>query len=330
VNLETIAERAGVSHTAVSLALRGEPGVGEATRKRIRKLAKELGYSPHGAASALASGRTGMVGIIPGLAPSAYISTWDQLMLNGLIEVFRTEKMGFVLLPDTSDAVVPSMIARRLVDAAAFFMMPHERVLKRSLAQAIPSVTINMSTEQEVDRVLPDDAQGVRAAMSHLMGLGHRRIVFVDTWEARSIHQPSRLTRRQTYLEAMRDAGLPVPGVIEGELSIPDRMNALRAGTSPTAYVCYSDHIAMQVIQYLWERGTRVPEQASVIGIDDIYESRYFIPPLTTIRVPFHELGVMAARMLLSRMDEPERPCETIWLPEELVIRGSTARLERA
>lgn len=331
MNLETIAERAGVSHTAVSLALRGEPGVGEATRERILKIANKLEYAPHGPASALASGRTGMVGIIPGLVSEAYISTWDRLMLNGLIEVFRAEKMGLVLVPESGADGVPAVISRRLVDAAAFLMMPHESVLARSIAQSIPSITINMSTDQDVDQVLPDDAQGIRLAVSHLLDLGHRRIAFVDTCEARTVHRSSRQTRLRTYLDVMQSAGLPVPpGTRESAADLDERMGALLAGVRPTAYVCYSDHIAMGVIQYLWERGTRVPEQASVIGVDDIYESRFFIPPLTAVRVPFHELGVIAARMLLSRMDEPERPCETIRAPEELVIRRSTARPDGA
>ena len=327
MNLEKIAKLAGVSHTAVSLALRGQPGVSDETRRRIVKLSRELDYEPHGPARALASGRTGLVGVIPGLDRRNPLSYWGTLAINGMMPVLREVRMGILLLPDASDAVIPGMITGRLVDATAFLMRPHENALERSRLQSIPSVTVNTSTSQEVDQVLPDDAGGVRQALAYLRSLGHRRIAYVssDCDDPDDVHKPSRRERLGAYLETMRAWGVPAPPATREYMSLEQRMTMLWDDGMPTAYLCYSDHVAMRVLEWFTGRGIRVPEEASVVGIDNLDASKHLHPPLSTVRVPFEEMGYRAARMLLASIQDPDRPRERIILPETLVIRKSTA-----
>ncbi|MFH0965234.1 MAG: substrate-binding domain-containing protein, partial [Planctomycetota bacterium] len=107
-------------------------------------------------------------------------------------------------------------------------------------------------------------------------------------------------------------------------LRVPEQAAWFQSAEAPTAYVCYNDHTAMELIQDLHEQGIRVPQDVSAVGADDMYECRLFAPALTTVHVPFEEMGERAAQILLSRISGVDFPRERTVLPEQVVIRRST------
>lgn len=316
---------AGVSAKSVSCALRGRPGVATRTRERIQRIAARLGYQVHGPARALASGRTGLVAVVPSMLGVAALVAWDSMLINGMIEVFNKRMTSVVILSCESDERIPRELAERSVDATAFLSAPHDDVLVWSRQRSIPCVCVNFDPGGDVDRVLADDYTGMRQAVEYLASLGHRRIGYVNSPSPEVPHDPSRNDRLMGYCSAMAERGLVAPPGYEQYIPVRERMGGLVESERPTAYVCYNDHVAMQVIQVLHERGVRVPQDASVVGVDDLYEARFVSPALTTVRVPFKEMGVRAAEMLSARMPERGRPCEKTVLPEKLVIRESAA-----
>ena len=325
LSLRQIAAMAGVSAKSVSCALRGRPGVAPGTRERIQRIAARLGYQIHGPARALASGRTGLVAVVPGMLGMTGLAAWDALIVNGLIEVFNEQRTSVVILACSSDERIPRELAQRSVDAAAFLLAPHDDVFVWSRQRSIPCVCVNFDPGGDVDRVLADDDGGMRQVVAYLASLGHRRIGYVTGHSPNVPHDRSRKERIMGYCSAMAERGLVAPPGYEQYVPAEERMEALIASEPPTAYVCYNDHVAMQVVQVLHRKGIRVPEEASVIGVDDVYEARFSSPALTTVRVPFKEMGVRAAEMLSARMPERGRPCEKTVLPEKLVIRESAA-----
>ena len=316
-----VAEIAGVSEASVSLALRGLPGVGELTRERIVRIARDLGYQPHGLASALAGSKVGLIGIIPCLAHNV-IGPWDAMVMNGMAQVLSEAGMDWVVLSESTRQPIPRIMKRSLVDGAAFLIMPHKQVFEWSKERGIPCVAVHFDPGGDVDRVLADDEGGMILAVQHLISLGHRRIAYVATGPF--VHQPSTDARLMGYLKAMGAAGLPSRTPDNDSLDVCEQAELFLSPDAPTAYVCYNDHTAMELIQYLHEKGVRVPEDVSVVGADDMYESRLFAPALTTVRVPFEEMGEKAAQILVARISDADLPCERVVLPERLVIRKST------
>ena len=329
MNIWKIAEIAGVSKSTVSGVLRGRPGFAEATRERILRIARDLGYQAHGGAAALSSGRFNVLGILPNAAAPFCISVWDRAVLEGFVQTAaengkQTMLMSEVVPSDVSQGPVP-----RYVDGAAFMIRPQSATTTRLTSQSIPCVAINLDLRHipPMDLVYPDDASGMEQAVRYLASLGHRRIAYVNAYSPRpDQHHPSLETRQKAYLRVMSTLGLSVPSGYETCYAVEKRVAGLLADPEPpTALMCYSDDTARRAIRVLGERGLRVPEDMSVVGIDDLETPPgYPLSDLTSVFVPHEEMGACAAKLLCERIKEPDRPFQHVMLPEHLVVREST------
>ncbi|HWR22555.1 MAG TPA: substrate-binding domain-containing protein, partial [Feifaniaceae bacterium] len=175
-----------------------------------------------------------------------------------------------------------------------------------------------------------DDAKAAYDAVSYLIRIGHERIagVFGKSYTLGQL-------RKNGYLQAMADAGLPVGGdsVIYSDCSIDGGVKAAQKFTQnksiPTAVFCVSDEIAIGVMDYLDKLGYRVPEDVSVFGVDDIYLAGIFRPRLSTVNQPVDEIGVQAARMLVELIKNPEADPRLV-LEHSLTLRDSCAPVSRS
>ncbi|WP_245665316.1 substrate-binding domain-containing protein [Actinoplanes subtropicus] len=166
-------------------------------------------------------------------------------------------------------------------------------------------------------------SQGLSALIDHLAGLGHARFLHVA---GPPTHSSAR-NRRLAYEASMRRLGLHPTGIVDGDWTAASGYAAgrdLPVETGVTAVVAANDQMALGVMRALHERGLRVPDDVSVTGMDDIPESAYFWPPLTTVRLDFASEGEDALRQMLSRIDGIDRPPVPVQ-PAELVLRASTA-----
>jgi DNA-binding LacI/PurR family transcriptional regulator len=175
--------------------------------------------------------------------------------------------------------------------------------------------------------VLISNYQGARLAVGHLLELGHRRIACITG--------PSRLTLRGERLKGFEDglaeAGIALPDsyVLEGDFA-PESghmqgLKLLSLDNRPTAIFAFNDLMAFGVLRAARETGVRVPEELSVVGFDDIYLASFSTPPLTTIRLPIHEMGKEAMQMLLERIENGDALPNQQHLEVELIVRESTA-----
>lgn len=329
MSMKEIAEMAGVSKQAVSAALRGKPNISVRTRERIQRIARQIGYEPHGPASALATGRAGTIGVVPSVVAGPHqIDRWLAMMLGGLWRALEAKGLGVVLLSNEEAASgVPKMIARRSVDGAAFFVVPPEQTFAWMREHQIPVVAVDVGPREGVDAVYPDHARGVEIAVKHLVSLGHRRIAYVNNTgcPAMRAHFVTR-TRCHSYLKTLAELGLQAPPGSERNAPVAERVDALFGQASPpTGIIAFDDDVALEVIQYLHERQLRVPVDVSVVGIDDMRYAALSSPQLTTVRVPFDEMGVRAGEFLVERLAEPELPPRQVMMDETLIVRESTA-----
>ena len=326
MSLKQIAEIAGVSVPAVSAALRGKRNVSATTRERIVRIARDLGYEPHGPARALAKGKVGAIGVMPTQVSRYSVGAWDALVLHGFWQRIAATDMHLVMLSAQNDRAIPKMVTQRSVDGAAFFTRPHEKSLEWMRSRGMPVITVNVGFEDEVDAVCADDEGGIRAAIDHLASLGHERIAYVNTHEERTarIHSSVRV-RQNAYLKAMAERDIRACAGSEMICPAQEKVAWLLKNDSPTALIGFDDAIVLQAMQALHRLGLRVPEDMSVVGIDDMEMCLLSYPMLTTVHVPFVEMGARAAELLLERLENPDLDVRRDTLPERVVVRESTA-----
>ena len=342
VTLRDVAVRAGVHPATASRALNPETRilVSEETARRVLDAAEALGYSPNPVARSLRTRRSHTVGVlIPDLNNPLF-----PPMVRGLED--RLAAAGYVALIGNTDSddkrermVFDQMRARRvdgLVLATA--RLRHPLLAEASRAE-IPVVLINrLAQDYSFPSVTVDNERGVRMAVSHLAGLGHRRIAHIAGPQEMS----TGLSRYRGFVTAMESSGLQVDSdlvVFAKAFTVEEglrcsRLLLERGGGQPgrpgradcTAIAAGNDMLAVGCYAALDEYGLSCPEDISVVGFNDMPFIDRLRPPMTTIRFPHYQVGTEAAQLLLERIAEHSAPVKILYLAPELVIRGSTAR----
>lgn len=320
-----VARVAGVSHQTVSRVVNGEPGTRAATRERVQRAIVTLGFRRNAAAAALASRRSLHLGaLVAGMLESG-----PSTFIDGASTAAR--QAGYVLdIVALDHAGRDAFQATDLLDqhdlAGVVVLGPSDQV-RKALTAWRPRMPVVVAAPLEDDPADPGahtgNAIAARLALHHLLGLGHTRIALV----AGPPHWASATARTRTYLETMTAHQLAPLPVIIGDWTARSGYVAGQSidPTTTTAVLTANDQMALGVLRALSERAIAVPEQISVIGIDDIPEAGYFLPPLTTVQLDFRGYGHHAVTSLLDVVD-PQRPhAASTPEPPRLVIRSSTA-----
>ena len=324
--VKDVAALAGVGHPSVSIVLNGAKSgmhVSEATRQRIIEAAAELDYQPNTSARAMKTGRFGCVGLLTSTEPRR--SNVQSEMQRGIHDELAAHDLHLMLVqaPDvslTDEAAVPRLLREWMVDGLLIGYNVGIPPLMTELItrNCIPSVWLN--AEQEFDCVRPDDEEGTYQATRHLLELGHRRIAYVSI--ARPIHY-SVAARERGYRKAMDEAGLAAQ-VHEEDLELPARAKYeqvrgwLAPAVRPTAMLFYGGESAVLTFYAAERMGLRVPDQLSLISTGESP-----IPclhsTLDTMIIPFYEIGRVAVRQLLEKIEHPAQSLPTRTLPFTLV-----------
>jgi LacI family repressor for deo operon, udp, cdd, tsx, nupC, and nupG len=323
-----VARRAGVSMATASRALSDHPHVAAGTRARVLAAAEQLSYVISPEASRLAGGVTGRVAVVV-----PHISRWFfATLLDGLEQVLREGGLD-VLLYHVGGAAdrrdfFQRLPARRKVDAVVVLGMPvHDAERDRLELMGVHIVAAGGQVEN-YPYVSIDDAAAGRQAVDHLIFLGHRRIGMIAAIDPAEPGWPVLPGRTLAYRAALADAGLPadpelVVTVPWGGPSGADAMSRLLSlREPPTAVYAHSDEVALGAMRTLRRAGLRIPEDMSVVGIDDHPMAE--LADLTTVAQPVLEQGVLAGRMLLELLAGGAGTGGAT-VPTRLVVRGSTA-----
>lgn len=322
--MQDVAERAGVSRTAVSLILNNrETRIPEETRRRVREIAEELGFRPSRAALQLRTHESRLIGFISDEIASGPFA-------GGLIAGAQAAAAGrahsLIVMntgtPGDVSSVDLELLEDRQVDGLVFATVMTRRVDLG--AWTTPCVLLNCTTDDAArHQVLPDDVAGGAAATELLLQHGHRIIGFVSG-EADS--SPAQ-RRYEGYQQTLAAAGITIReelvrfGDWNGGSGYDLTKALLSIADPPTAIVCGNDRIALGAYEAIREAGLRVPDDVSVVGYDDQREiAAYLHPPLTTIRLPYEEMGRRAVAALLDG-----KTTGVDLVPCEPVIRGSVA-----
>lgn len=334
--IREVADHLGVSTATVSRALRGLPGVSPSTRERVAEAASRLGYAPSPHASSLAGGSTRTVAVVV-----PFVTRWFfGAVVHGAEEVLRAAGYDLLLHNLAGDEEIRHrvfeghLLAKRVDATLVLALTPTEEELAGLRRAGRPTVFLGTHVPGWPS-VRIDDVAAARLATEHLLALGHRRIGYVGGSPDDEMRFDAPYWRVRGHQEALRDAGIgPDPCLLDvgGFTAAGGREAGLRllsrpADARPTAIFAASDEMAFGVLQAARELRVRVPQDVSVIGIDDHDLASYF--DLTTVAQPVEEQGRLAARLLLhalGRLGPDEAPTgEGVVLPVRLVERGTTA-----
>lgn len=329
VTRKEVAERAGVSVAVVSYVVNDGPRpVSPETRAKVQKAIEELGYFPNELARSLSRKQTATIGlIIPSLLNPVYAEIADSLERVCTAEGYIVMLCGTGRVPDQERKLAETLRAKQ-VDGVVIIPSQTPQAILAPLHQAhIPTVVLEHDLPH-THCIAIDDRQGGRLATQHLLSLGHRRIGLIK----REPYSALSYLRAVGYQEMLAEAGLPAdPALIieskAGQSAGYRSMQQLLAlPEPPTAVFTHNDVLAMGAIHAIYDAGLKVPDDISVVGYDDTISATYLNPPLTTIKFPVAEMGRRAGEMILELAQEKgSLPAQTITLPVELVIRGSTA-----
>jgi len=321
-----VAALAGVSAQTVSRVLSAHPNVNEKTRVRVLAAVEQLGYRRNGAARALSSGRSRTLGVV-----SLPTNNYSSAVLAYGIEA-AARAAGYVVSTAMTTSLDASAIAEamnRLSEQAVEGIVLAVPVISgndavEQLTRRIPTVTIDGSRTASTEVVAIDQVMAATLATEHLLELGHDTVWHVagpTEW----LDAESRATG---WRQALQRAGRAVPPELHGDWSPESGYQAgLLIGRMPevTAVFVASDEMAFGLIRALHELGRRVPEDISVVGVDDIALAAYCSPALTTVAQPFEEIGRRAVAHLLRHIDDPSAAPQPESITPQLVVRASTA-----
>lgn len=327
--LQDVARVAQVSISTVSRVINEPELVNQETRRRVQKAIDQLGYLPSRVAQRLRGegGDAKLIGLVlpdiqnPFFADLArgvedvaqrhgYLvflgnSDEDAAKEKRYLDVMRAESVDGIIVPPCSetDEAVADLVRRQLPVVCV------DRRLLRG----------------KVDTVLVDNVRGAHEAMEHLIGLGHRRIGFIEGLPQLSTSRE----RLQGYRQALDEHGIPFDPTLvrQGDsrhgsgrdltralLELPDRPSALLIG---------NNLMTLGALEMIHQKGLRIPEEVAILGYDDMPWALALNPPLTAVRQPGDEVGRRAMELLLQRIREPQRSASLVMMQPELVVRKS-------
>jgi LacI family transcriptional regulator len=329
--LRDVAKVAGVHPATASRALNPATRglVNADTARKVIKAAESLGYQPNPIARSLKTSKSNTIGVvIPDLTNPLF-----PPIVRGIEDVLTEARYSAWLVNTDNDPArervhIDSLRSRQvegLILATARLQHP---LLDDLHAQGVRMVLINRRTSSpDIPFVSADDQEGIALAVRHLVQLGHRRIAHLAGPQSTS----TGVARRKAFRHALRDDDLDEnPELLINCGSWTESAGAkatqqlLETGANFTAVVAGNDLIALGCYDVFAERGIRCPEDVSVVGFNNMPYLDKLRIPLTTVSVPHYAIGVEAARMLLSTINQPDQHPRSVLLPPSLVIRAST------
>ena len=329
VTIKDVARDTGLAFSTVSNALAGKTNVRPATRDLVMEAVERLGYRASAVARTMRLQRSFSVGVM--IADVSNPSSAD--FVRGVEDVLNAQGCSMLLCNTDGDEARQLAHMRTLIDhhVDGIVMISQHCLgdkVNSLLATAPPVVMVQRRGEKAFDYVGADNKIGIVDAMRHLHALRHKRVGFVRGPKASS----SASERLDTFAEeALRLGFDDDPALIfSGEYTFESGLQAaayfLRMSPRPTALMCANDMNAMGAMQYLMDVGLRVPQDVSIVGLDDIALADFRTINLTTIHLEKREIGAQAARVLLARIAQPNLEPQEIILPTCLVVRGTTGR----
>jgi len=334
VTIKDVARAAGVSPSTVSRVISDHPRISQPTKERVRQVMKELGYHPNAIARSLVTQSSRTLGLVMSrAAEKALANPFFPEVIRGIGAVANRARYALLLSTSSSpgrelEECLEMLESHRVDGVILLASRVKDRLVARLAREGYPFVVVGrVPDDSRVWWVNNDNTQAAREAVEHLLDLGHRRIACLAGAPEYLVTQD----RVAGYRQALEARGIPFdPELVRYTDFSRDQgwqaaRELLKRSGRPTAFFATDDLLAWGAVQAAADLGLHVPGAVSVMGFNDDPWSAYVNPPLTTVRVPIFELGKVAARLLLERLQDPDAPVQHVLVPTHLVVRRSTA-----
>ncbi|HLY27960.1 MAG TPA: LacI family DNA-binding transcriptional regulator [Aggregatilineales bacterium] len=333
MNLEQIAEMAGVSRATVSRVINNYPHVRDDVRQRVLAVIEREGFQPNAAARMLVKQRTEVLGVIaPEGLGSIFTNPFYPILFEGIsaaiIQTDYAMSLWAGVTPEETERTYRRILGYKMMDGALIVSsIDGDSLPRRLLERKMPFVLIGRSELPDVCTVDVDNVVAARTATEHLVRLGRRRIAHISG----DLKVISARERAHGYRLALEASRLPYDPalLVEGGFSEDDGYLAARRleGLGVDAVFAANDTVATGAMHAFLERGLAIPQDVAIIGFDDLPSSSQTMPTLSTIRQPIRELGIVAVRTLIDLIAGNVTSAHRVVLPTELIIRDSCGTL---
>lgn len=329
VTIRDVAERAGVSVATVSHVINGTRKVAPETAERVRRAMEELDYHPNAVARSLRTRKTQVIGVVVSDITNPFFATLVRGAEDAALEA------GYSIFVCNSDETLEKenryvqVLRRRRVDGMLLAPVGggENPAIRKLARQGVPFVFVDRRAPGvEADAVLSDNVGGAYLATKHLIERGHERIGIVLGIRGATTSEE----RLAGYRRALEEAGIPLAEelVVWGGYRVEGGRRAtaklLSLTPPPTAIFSTNNLMTVGVLQELFARGVRIPDQVAVVGFDDLEWAEMANPPLTAVAQRPHEIGYRAVRLLLDRLGAEEfLPPREERVSVDLKVRGS-------
>lgn len=320
--MQDIADHLGVSRQLVSLVLRDVPGPSAQSRDRILAAATELGYRPNASARLLRQNRTRLIGVVFQMGHPFQVRFVERFFVRAAEHGFALA-LGPATAERSTDVAVAELMEERVEALVAFNPEPDSAVLAEA-SGLIPVAWLGEWTDAPVDNIHVDEAEGLRLAVEHLVGLGHRDITYVGGLGRTVGHD-----RAEAYRAAMRSVGLADQiDVVTSGFTEEDGATAAREilGRSrrPTAVLCCGDQCAVGVLAVFAQERVPVPGEISVVGFDDSYLASLSYQQFTSVHQDVEATVDATWQSVIDRLGGDRGERRVVATPTTLAIRRST------
>ncbi|WP_405100278.1 LacI family DNA-binding transcriptional regulator [Oceanobacillus sp. FSL H7-0719] len=333
VTIKDVAKAAGVSPSTVSRVIADNPRISSDTKKKVRRMMKELGYHPNIHARNLVVKSTKTIGVIlPSSADKALQNPFFPEILRGIGSITHKEQYSMMLSSGQTETEIFSEVERMVygsyVDGLILlYSRLNDRVTNFLREQEFPFVIVGKPYEyiNEITHVDNDNFAAGKEITEHLIGMGHKEIAFIGG--AKDLFVT--IDREKGYQVALYEAG------IQNQEEYIVHTEFLKAGgreavedllalkKRPTAIVVSDDLISLGVLSMLEDSGINVPGDISLVSFNNVYLSEIIRPALTTIDIQINELGAQSAKALIEKTLNKSEPAKRITIPHRIIYRDS-------
>jgi LacI family transcriptional regulator len=324
-----VARLADVSQATVSRVMRGDAKVRPETRDKVMRVLAETRYEPNAAARAFRTNRSGSIGVV--------VARLSYQLYPAMLEAIGAQLAGLghrmIVWDSEHGGDLPASRALRqgIVDGVILTAATSESAFIREVAGSeAPVVLVNRTVESyAADQVCSDNLDGGRRVAEYLVRSGRQAIGLLGGLPRASTIRD----REQGFREALAQAGASLlphhcqrSDAFSHAAGVQGVTRLLELGTPPDAIFCVNDVLALGAMDGARARGVKIPDDLWIVGYDDIEFASWGAYDLTTVRQPMQEMVASAIELLLARIADRDRPLEWRCLPNELVVRSSTAR----
>ncbi|WP_454190181.1 LacI family DNA-binding transcriptional regulator [Paenibacillus sp. Marseille-Q7038] len=332
VTIKDIAKRANVATSTVSRVIQDSPKISEATKARVRKEMKALGYEPNFSAQSLANKMTQSIGIImPDADVAIFQNPFFLESIRGISDLANEKNFTIAIVTARTDEELLDRVkmmtrANRVDGFIVLYSKSEDPVVDYFHNEKIPYTVIGKPQQyvNETTHVDNDNFQAGKDVTNYLIELGHKYIAYVGADVNRTVHKE----RVRGYREALLDSGLLADEtyVLDSSFTKADLDSLFKMPNRPTALIVVDDMHALPLQTMLSQLGFSLPEACSLVSFNNLRIAEMLNPPLTSVDIDIFTLGYQAAKSLIEKILDPKEMTKHIIVPHRIIERASSQR----